>query len=264
MHNILKQKQQIAQRFNRAAKSYDEAAIVQRRAGNRLLNSINQFNLKPYKIVDLGCGTGYFSKAIATTFSHASVIGFDLAYTCLSHSSAYYSPNNLTYICADFDYLPFARNSFDMIFSNMALQWSFNLIDSLTKMKQILSPNGYLLFSIPGPLMLTELISSLKLLNPLASYHTFQNCEQLTNLLFQTGFTTIETFQETFKQSYPSLNALLQELKNTGVTYIKNNKLSILKNKSNYFRLIDIYKDRFQSFNATYDFIYIIAYKNHD
>lgn len=44
--------------FERAAHSYDAAAVLQREVGERLLERLDLINMTPQRVVDLGCSTG--------------------------------------------------------------------------------------------------------------------------------------------------------------------------------------------------------------
>ncbi|MBF4302862.1 methyltransferase domain-containing protein, partial [Vibrio anguillarum] len=53
----------IAHSFSRAAKHYDVHAAFQRDVGYRLLDKMPR-NLAGKRVLDLGCGTGYFSEQL--------------------------------------------------------------------------------------------------------------------------------------------------------------------------------------------------------
>ena len=45
--------------FERAAKSYDGAAVLQREIAKRLVQRLDYIKLQPKRVLDVGCGTGY-------------------------------------------------------------------------------------------------------------------------------------------------------------------------------------------------------------
>lgn len=61
----LKDKSAIAQAFGKAAAHYDQHAAFQRDVGLRLLQKMPSC-LKGLRVLDLGCGTGYFSACCAS------------------------------------------------------------------------------------------------------------------------------------------------------------------------------------------------------
>ena len=52
-------KQRVQHAFDRAATTYDGAAVVQRRVCDRLLAELAWDGTPPARILDAGCGTGY-------------------------------------------------------------------------------------------------------------------------------------------------------------------------------------------------------------
>ena len=58
MINPLDEKK-IALRFNKAAKTYDQVAVLQQQVGKALLERLQGIRCQPQTILDLGCGTGY-------------------------------------------------------------------------------------------------------------------------------------------------------------------------------------------------------------
>ena len=59
-------KQRVAQAFGQAAKTYDSVAHFQRTTGANLVAKIP--TLRHKTLVDLGCGTGYFSESLKVKF----------------------------------------------------------------------------------------------------------------------------------------------------------------------------------------------------
>ena len=120
--NIYAAKQH-SKKFNQAASRYDEFADIQKITAKRLVQELQTLSLKPQKILDLGCGTGYLSDQIKQLYPDVDVVGVDLSDAMLKrHSHQHHK------ICADAQQLPFAEQSFDLIVSNAMLQWLPDLI----------------------------------------------------------------------------------------------------------------------------------------
>lgn len=51
---------EISKAFNQHAAEYELAAKVQQEIGLRLLERLQYLNMKPQRILDLGCGPGFF------------------------------------------------------------------------------------------------------------------------------------------------------------------------------------------------------------
>ncbi|MCQ4233831.1 malonyl-[acyl-carrier protein] O-methyltransferase BioC, partial [Pseudomonas stutzeri] len=75
---VLPDKRQVAASFSRAAASYDSVAALQRRVGGNLLAALPEMP-SPTRWLDLGSGTGYFSRALAARFPQADGVALDIA-----------------------------------------------------------------------------------------------------------------------------------------------------------------------------------------
>jgi len=74
----LPDKRQVAASFSRAAGSYDSVAALQRQVGNQLLARLPSTR-QPGRWLDLGSGTGYFSRVLAAAFPEADGLALDIA-----------------------------------------------------------------------------------------------------------------------------------------------------------------------------------------
>lgn len=72
-------KQRIARAFNRAAKHYDEAAVLQQRVGDQLLERLDLVKLSPTVVLEVGAGTGLQTKGLLRRYGKAQIIALDLA-----------------------------------------------------------------------------------------------------------------------------------------------------------------------------------------
>ena len=63
----LPDKRQVAASFSRAASSYDGVAALQRKVGQQLLKALPA-EFDPSSWLDLGCGTGFFTRALAQRY----------------------------------------------------------------------------------------------------------------------------------------------------------------------------------------------------
>src|SRR5690554_1997202 len=68
----------IARGFGSASGTYDTASRLQKAMGDTMLACIPG-SLKPANILDLGCGTGWFTRKLANQYPSAAVTGADLA-----------------------------------------------------------------------------------------------------------------------------------------------------------------------------------------
>src|SRR5437868_7344468 len=72
-------KRRVRAQFARAVSTYDDAAVLQRTVGDRLIERLDTVRLEPKDALDLGCGTGYGTRKLARRYRAARVIGVDLS-----------------------------------------------------------------------------------------------------------------------------------------------------------------------------------------
>ena len=81
----LPDKRQVAASFSRAAASYDSVAALQRAVGMALLDKLPA-GLAPARWLDMGSGTGHFSRVLAECFNDADGVAVDIAEGMLRHA----------------------------------------------------------------------------------------------------------------------------------------------------------------------------------
>ena len=65
-------------------------------------------------LLDVGCGTGYFTRHFAATVADGSVVGADIDVNTLRYAAGQ-SARDLTFVAADARRLPFRDGSFDLV-----------------------------------------------------------------------------------------------------------------------------------------------------
>jgi malonyl-CoA O-methyltransferase len=144
MPDIAIDKRAIAQSFGLAAPKYDSVAHFQRWVGRELLDLLPQRRF--LRILDLGTGTGYFIEPLRDAHSPELMCGLDLSEGMIRHiANANSGPNQL--VVGDADMLPFQSDSFDLVYSSLAIQWCYRLPQLFDEISRILAPSGLFGFS---------------------------------------------------------------------------------------------------------------------
>ena len=115
-----------------------------------------------------------------------------------------YGQEPSSYLCADMHNLPFAihqnKNKFDVIYSNLSMQWCADIPNLLKDLKNILKQNGSLAFST----ILDGSLSNMKIaygkLDKNPPVQDFLSYEYLNGLIKSSGFKCI--FCESKKMTY--------------------------------------------------------------
>ena len=106
-------------------------------------------NLTSKKVLMLGCGTGEESLML-NEFGATDIVGIDLSEESIRLAKESYP--NCEFIVGDMHKLPFEDNSFDFVYSSLAIHYSDNPESVYKEIYRVLKTNGELLFSIGHPL----------------------------------------------------------------------------------------------------------------
>ena len=212
-------KQSVKKSFNRAAKSYDQVAILHEEVLKRLLQRLPYIRHQAETVVDIGCGTGRGIRGLQKQYPGARVVATDLAWSMLREARSRYRWLAKKYlVAADMEQLPFADSSFDLVFSSLALQWSNDLRVSLGEFARIARPGALLMFSSFGPGTLKELDSSWRAFDDHPHVHAFVDMHDVGDILGASGFAQPVVDTETIRLEYENFRSLLDDLKRAGET----------------------------------------------
>ena len=139
----------IQKSFEKALHTYDDEAVVQLQVSKLLINYLVQLKSSPKKALDLGCGTGLVTTHLCKAFSISSLHLNDFSQALLTKACdrlKTFHPQGLLF---NFDQQWSGKGLYDLIFSNMALQWSFDIPKVFEKCHSNLKQNAMLAFSLP-------------------------------------------------------------------------------------------------------------------
>jgi trans-aconitate 2-methyltransferase len=111
-----------------------------------LLNRVKVTN--PKMVVDLGCGPGQLTAALAGRWPQAQILGLDSSPEMIRHAAKFAGPR-LSFQLQDLrDWQP--QTPVDVIVSNATLQWVPRHRELLPFLISVLRPQGWLAFQVPG------------------------------------------------------------------------------------------------------------------
>lgn len=210
-------RRQLRAAFERAARGYDPAAVLQREVGTRLLERLDLTTLKPARILDLGCGTGRQLRALRYRYPAAQIVAADLAFNMLAAARrAQGWLRRPALACADALHLPFAAASFDLVYCNLMLQWCDDLDRAFSELRRVVKPHGLLLFSSFGPDTLKELRAAWRAVDARVHVHRFIDMHDIGDALIRAGFVEPVMDVEQLTLTYADLRALMADLKKIG------------------------------------------------
>lgn len=251
--------------FDRAASTYDAAAVLQAEVGRRLLDRLELTRLKPQQILDLGCGTGVATRALRRRYPHARVVALDLSEQMVRHTRARCGwLRRPLPVCADLDRLPLAPESVDLIYSNLALQWSNALEPALAGLLPTLRPGGMLMFTTFGPDTLKELREAWAEVDGHTHVNRFHDMHDIGDWLMHTGFAEPVMDMERLTVTYATLDELIRDLRLIGAQNRTQGRPRGLRGRDRLARLRQAYEVRRHSdgrIPATYEVVYGHAWR---
>jgi trans-aconitate 2-methyltransferase len=121
------------------AQAYRDASETQQQWGSEL---IEELKLQGHEhILDLGCGDGRLSAALAQRAPQGTVLGIDASTNMIALAQASFSLPNLSFVHRDMMTLNDASH-FDVVYSNAALHWVHDHERLLQKVHRALRPQG--------------------------------------------------------------------------------------------------------------------------
>ena len=260
--------------FERAAPSYDAAALLQRTVGQRLLERLDLVKLAPALILDAGSGTGVGSRALARRYPAARVIGLDIAPAMLQvarqgdpwwRRHVPFLPGSAPcYVGGDLEHLPLPTSSVQLLCSNLALQWCNDLPAAFAEFQRVLAPGGLLMFTTFGPDTLRELRQAFAGLDGHTHVNRFSDMHDIGDQLSYAGFSAPVMDMEFLTLTYPDLNGLLRELKALGAHNVTRGRGHGLMGRHKWRAMLNNYERlRHEGrLPATYEVIYGHAWVN--
>jgi malonyl-CoA O-methyltransferase len=202
--------------FDRAAESYDGAAVLHAEVRENLLERLQLVTLAPRLVLDAGAGTGHGSRALKRRYPKALVVALDSSRQMLRVASRQQSwLRSFERVCADAARLPFADASVDLIVSNLMLQWC-DPDAVFAEFRRVLKPSGLLSFSAFGPDTLRELRSAWGQVDARSHVHQFIDMHDLGDALVREGFAAPVLDVERFTLRYLDVRSVAADLKATG------------------------------------------------
>ena len=245
-------KRQMRGAFNRAATHYDQVARLQREVAAQLLERLDIIRVEPRVILDIGCGTGYLSAAVARRYRGARVLGVDIAEAMAQRANATtkgLAPRAQTalglrgprhFVCADAEALPLMPASVDMAVSNLTLQWC-DARRVFAEVLRVLKPGGLFMFATLGPDTLKELRGAWQAVDGDVHVHQFVDMHDIGDWMLADGFTDPVLDIERLRLGYADVTALLRELKQLGAHNVATSRRRALTGR-----------ERFERFRAAY------------
>ena len=222
--------------FGRAAATCDAVAVLQREVGRRMAARLDVVRLAPVAILDAGCGTGEALRELGARYPGATRVGLDLALPMLAAACTRdgapgsrlarlvgrvrgHDPvRRPMFACADIANLPFAAGAFDLVWSNLALQWVNDLSRAFSGFRRVLEVGGLVSFTTLGPDTLKEIRSAFAGVDRHTHVSRFVDMHDIGDLLVQSGFADPVMEMECVTLTYADAPSMMRDLRALGAT----------------------------------------------
>ena len=253
-------KRLVAVSFSRAAASYDSVAELQRAVGHTLFQRLPT-HINPERWLDLGSGTGYFSRVLNQHFAQAQGIALDIAQGMLNYAQPLGGAQY--FIAGDAENLPLRDNSCDVIFSSLALQWCTRFDAVLSEAYRVLKPGGVLAFASLCTGTLYELRESWRAVDGEVHVNHFRAFTAYQQLCAQSGLNVLDLQTQPHVLHYPQVRNLTHELKALGAHNLNTGRREGLTGRARLQGLMSAYEQFRQPLGlpATYQVVYGILEK---
>jgi len=261
-------KRKIKRSFNTYAYTYDQSAHLQQKVAGELIERVRALKIHPDHILDIGTGTGYIALALKKLFPYATSQACDIAYGMIMVAKAKGEKlfcNQLDFISADAECLPYRGEKFDLVISSLTSQWLDDWRCAFKEVLRVLQVGGIFFFTTLGDGTLFELRESyLQSYRELgntgtAHLHNFIRRNALHTILFEEGFGEVSVESRFERQYHDGVKDLLISLKTIGAQNASKRNPPGLGKPKVFGRMVDTYEDRYRSnlgIPATYELLF--------
>ena len=262
-------KRQMRRSFEKAASTYDQAAVLQREVCARALERLDLVKLDPGAIIDAGCGTGFAAQALHKRYPRATLVALDIAPAMLQRSRSripgwkkWIGASRQVFVCGDNERLPIRSASIDMLWSNLAFQWAKDLTVVFAECQRILRPGGLLMFTTFGPDTLKELRMA-SAGDGKIHVNRFIDMHDIGDMMIGAGFADPVMDMEYLTLTYADVHSLMRELKAIGAHNVAAGRTRGLTGKNALKEIERRYETvrRDDRLPATFEVIYGHAWK---
>ncbi len=258
--SALPNKRQVAASFSRAAPTYDSVAGLQRDVGDHLLALLEGIE-PPGQWLDLGSGTGHFSRALAQRWPAVSGVAVDIAEGMLRYARSQGGAG--WHVAGDAEHLPLKAGSVDLMFSSLALQWCDDFAQVLAEASRVLTTGGRFAFASLCTGTLGELRQSWEAADGQVHVNRFRRFEDYQQACANSGLQVQTLVCRPRVLHYPDVRSLTNELKALGAHNLNPGRPGGLTGRARLTAMMAAYETFRQptGLPATYQVVYGVLTK---
>lgn len=207
----------IRKRFAKAAGSYDSEAAIQKDIARKMTGLIGKYVPADMhrNVLEIGCGTGFFTRLYADSFHPGRLWLNDLCPEMESFFSDMGS-DNVAFLPGDAERIPLPED-LSLITSCSAIQWFEDHPRFFRNCAERLEQGGYIAFSTFGKENFSELSTVT------GASLAYKSIDELRESL-EGAFETVYSGEECIRMLFRSPMDVLEHIKKTGVTGVRNGR----------------------------------------
>lgn len=222
-------KQEIADRFGRAASFYENNADVQRKVADRLIASLEPWKgiLPSGPIIELGCGTGFVTEGLLKLYEgeDREIQVTDLSEKMVNFCRRKFEGNDqLSFRVQDAeDPPPVNEPHYGMAISGFTAQWFKDPAQTLARWLEATKPGGLLLVSFPGNECFPEWREKCRELGIPFTGNTLPDVEEMV-VKMSLGPAQLDYYEDTITQTFDDARDFFKQLKKVGASTQKKGR----------------------------------------
>lgn len=201
----------------------------------RMRERLEYIRVAPAAILDAGCGAAAALPVLRERYPDARYTGLDASDLVLAHARRLHLPSATArmrqsvlslvgraaappadFVCADLAASGLPPESFDMVWSNLAMHWHAEPHAVLAEWRRVLKVGGLAMFSCLGPNTFRELRDAVAAAGLQTATPTFVDMHDFGDLLIENGFADPVMDQEIITLTYKDAASLLSDVRRLG------------------------------------------------
>jgi malonyl-CoA O-methyltransferase len=256
-------KQRIRKDFDKAAEHYHAKARIQKIVAERLFEHCREVIPKHARVLDVGAGTGFLDQ-----YAEAHGMEWEIYHLDLSERMCFEARKqtaNPLVVNADVEYIPFASDSFDAVFSSLTFQWLENPEPSFAELMRVLKPECEAFVSSFGPDTLHELRDAfMNAEGENNRVNRFLTMERLRNAAYAQGFDNFFSELDLIKEYHPTARDVMEATRGIGASNKMSQRSRALSGKGRFKAMEEQYQTLFgeeQGLPLTWEIYYFSVQK---
>lgn len=252
----------VTQHQHRASKVFEHHNFIFREVGKQLCDRLNDINRKFATALEVGARGNILTTALLQSGAKER---------CEITHFFRFGPDGD--VRSEYEILPIATDSIDLVLSNLALHWLNDLPGTLLQLRKALRPDGLMLATLFGGNTLSELRNVLEKaemeldggVRPRVS--PFIDVRTGGDLLQRAGFALIVTDIDSITVTYPDLYSLIRDIRGMGETNALIDRPKTFTTRKLLEHAEKLYKNTFSDQRgklvATYQVLYLAGWAPH-